>query len=254
MHSLAPEKTAARAYVTRSIETGVMRGCARRLSQLQPERRGCAEDHTVFIVDSDASVRQSLQDLLESVRLRSEAFESPGEFRRRALPEIPSCIILDVRLPGVSGLDFQRQLAHDGIQLPVIFLTGHGDISMTVRAMKAGAVDFLAKPCREQDLLDAVMAGIEQDRKRRDEIAKLRTLQQRYLAITERERQVMSLVTAGLMNKQIAAELGLSECTVKVHRGNLMRKLDARSVPGLVRISDLLGARSTDSAAPRFLE
>ena len=190
----------------------------------------------VYIVDDDADVRDGLIALFESVGLRCEAFSLATQFLTRKAPEVVSCLVLDVRLPGLSGLDVQAQLAEAEISIPVVFITGHGDIPMTVKAMKAGAVEFLTKPVREQDLLDAVGAALQRDRE--DEIRDLRT---RFDALSAREREVVARVVAGLMNKQIAAELGVSEVTVKVHRHNAMQKLGARSVADLVRMADALG-------------
>ncbi|MBX9844040.1 MAG: response regulator [Xanthobacteraceae bacterium] len=195
----------------------------------------------VFVIDDDAGVRKSLETLLRSVGLRVSTFNAPAEFLASRIPDAPSCLVLDVRLPGVSGLDFQAELAKANIQVPIIFITGHGDIPMTVRAMKAGALEFLSKPFRDQDLLDAVQAGLDRDRARRDSDTAVAGLQSAYRALTAREQQVMPLVTAGLMNKQIAAEIGVSEITVKVHRGNVMRKMGAKSLADLVRMADMLG-------------
>jgi FixJ family two-component response regulator len=200
----------------------------------------------VYVVDDDAGVRQSLTSLLQSIAMRVEAFGSAADFLKkgRIVDGIAAaCLILDVRLPGTSGLDFQAQLAKAGIHLPIIFISGHGDVPITVRAMKAGAVEFLTKPFREQDLLDAVQLALRRDRDRR--IQEKAVLQTRALfeALTAREQQVISLVTTGLMNKQVAAQLGVSEITVKVHRGNVMRKMGARSLPDLVRMADALGIR-----------
>ena len=200
------------------------------------------DEPLVYVIDHDPQARRAVETLMNSVQLGVMTFESPAEFLNTRLPDVASCLVLDVRLAGQSGLDLQLQLSRDGVGIPIIFMTGVGDISMTVRAMKAGAVDFLTKPCRDQDLLDAVMAGIERDRARRKALEEVAALQQLYSHVTERERQVMKLVTAGLLNKQISAELSVSEGTVKVHRGNLMRKLSARSVPDLVRMADLLSA------------
>ncbi|TCL62896.1 response regulator [Rhizobium sp. BK251] len=197
-------------------------------------------DSIVYIIDADTAVRDALQRLMKSMNLHSEVFESPDKFLETPLPDIPSCLVLDVRLPGLSGLDLQCQLAHEGDQLPIIFMTSYGDISMTVRAMKAGAVDFITKPYHDQDVLDAVMTAIERDKERRNRLKALRALEDRFLTLTEREQQVMLLVTEGLMNKQIAGELGLREVTIKLHRGRLMRKLSARTLPDLVRMADLL--------------
>jgi len=195
----------------------------------------------VFVVDDDASVRDALSNLFRSVGLRVKVFTSAHEFLQYKLPDAPSCLILDIRLPRVSGLDFQAELAKAGIHIPIIFMTGHGDIPMTVRAMKAGAVDFLTKPFRDQDMLDAVTTAIERDRGRRDEAKVLSDLRAAFANLTPRERQVMALVTAGLMNKQIAAEIGVAEITVKIHRGHIMRKMAAKSLPDLVRMAQMLG-------------
>ena len=206
-----------------------------------PRSTTSAEEAIVFIVDDDASVREALSNLFRSVGLQVETFGSAHEFLQSKLPNAPSCLILDIRLPRLSGLDFQAELAKADIRIPIIFMTGHGDIPMTVRAMKAGAVDFLTKPFRDQDMLDAVTAAIERDRNSRDEAKALSDLQALFATLTPRERQVMNLVTAGLMNKQIAAEIGLAEITVKIHRGHIMRKMGAKSLPDLVRMAELLG-------------
>jgi FixJ family two-component response regulator len=195
----------------------------------------------VFVVDDDESMRRSLATLLRSVGLDARVFASPQEFMRAERPDAPGCLVLDVRMPGMSGLAFQDQLAKAGLALPIIFITGHGDVPMTVRAMKAGAVEFLTKPFDDQVLLDAIHAAIERDRVRRREAAQLAELRARYRALTEREREVFTLVVAGRLNKQVAAELGLSVVTVKVHRGQLMRKMAAKSVVDLVRMADQLG-------------
>jgi FixJ family two-component response regulator len=197
----------------------------------------------VFVVDDDASLREALQSLLRSVGLKVELFGSGADFLKNKLPDAPACLVLDIRLPGVSGLDFQAELAKANIQIPIIFITGHGDIPMTVRAMKAGAVEFLTKPFRDQDLLDAVQIAIERDRARRAQDKTVHDVQAHFEALTPREQQVIGFVTAGLMNKQIAAELGVSEITVKVHRGNVMKKMGARSLADLVRMADALGIR-----------
>lgn len=195
----------------------------------------------VFVVDDDASMRRSLDSLLRSVSLDVHLYASAQEFMRATRPDVPGCLVLDVRLPGMSGLTFQQELAKAGIPLPVVFITGHGDVSMTVRAMKAGAADFLTKPFEEQALLDAVDAAIERDRARRGTATRVAELEALYRALTEREREVMTLVVAGRVNKQIAAEMGVSLVTVKVHRGQVMRKMLAKSVPDLVRMADELG-------------
>jgi|SRR5215471_9269262 len=195
----------------------------------------------VYVVDDDADVREGLKDLFESVGLEAQVFGSATEFLSKKLPDEVSCLILDVRLPGVSGLDFQAELAADQIKIPIIFITAFGDIPMTVKAMKAGAVEFLTKPVREQDLLDAVRAALDRDRLRREYDQETQDLRTRFEGLSTRERQIMTLVTSGLMNKQIAGEIGVSEVTVKVHRHNVMKKLGAKSLADLVRIADLLG-------------
>ncbi|HEV7719417.1 MAG TPA: response regulator transcription factor [Arsenicitalea sp.] len=199
-----------------------------------------APEPTVFIVEDDQSFREALTRLFRTVGLRTEVFGSATELLQSKLPNVPGCLVLDVRLPGLSGLDIQSEFAQANIQTPIIFMTGHGDIPMSVKAMKAGAVDFLTKPFRDQDILDAVVLAIERDRRRLEhdkEVANLRTL---FEALSGREREIMALVTSGLMNKQIAAEIGLSEITVKIHRGNVMRKMQARSFADLVRMAETL--------------
>jgi FixJ family two-component response regulator len=200
----------------------------------------------VFIVDDAAGVRDSLESLLRSVGQASMSFASAQAFLDAARPDLPACVVLDVRLPGQSGLELQRELARLGIDLPVIVITGHGDIPMSVTAMKAGAIDFLAKPFRDQDLLDAIQRGLRLDRERRSEAEQLALLWARCAALTPREREVMALVAEGLANKQIAATLDLKEVTVKVHRAQVMRKLEARSLPDLVRMADRLRALPSD--------
>jgi FixJ family two-component response regulator len=197
----------------------------------------------VFVVDDDASIRQALGRLFQSVQLRAEVFASPQEFLQGQRPDVPSCLVLDVRLPGLSGLDFQAELARADIRIPIVFITGHGDIPMTVRAMKAGAVDFLAKPFRDQDLLDAVTAAIQRDQQRREHESSVADLKVHFSRLTAREREIMALVASGLMSKQIAAQIGLSEITVKVHRSHIMKKIGARSVADLVRMAEALGVK-----------
>jgi FixJ family two-component response regulator len=195
----------------------------------------------VFVIDDDPSMRGALEDLVGSVGLAVRAFVSPQDFLQSKRPDGPGCLVLDVRLPGMSGLAFQQELARLGVALPIIFITGHGDIPMSVRAMKAGAVEFLTKPFHDQELLDAIHTAIERDRERRREAVLVAELQARWVTLTERERQIMTLVVVGRANKQIAADLNLSEMTVKVHRGQVMRKMHAGSLPELVRMADRLG-------------
>jgi FixJ family two-component response regulator len=202
-----------------------------------------AAEPIVFVIDDDLAMRTTLSSLFRSMGLRVELFGSAQEFAQIKMPDVASCLVLDIRLPGVSGLDFQAKLAEAGIRIPIIFMTGHGDIPMSVRAMKAGAVDFLTKPFRDQDILDAVVRAIERDKNRRDGEKGVSELRVLFDSLTSREREVMEHVVAGLMNKQIAAKLGITEITVKVHRGHMMRKMKVRSVIDLVATADLLGIR-----------
>ena len=195
---------------------------------------------TVYIVDDDSGVRRAVQDLVESVGLRAESFATGQEFLNKKRTSDPSCLVLDVRLPQMSGLDFQHKLADVGVQIPIIFITAHGDIPMSVRALKSGAVEFLTKPFRDQDLLDAIQQALQRDRATLEQRDELHDLQGRYSVLTARERDVMGLVVAGMLNKQIASEIGISEATVKIHRGNVMLKMQAGSLIELVRIADKL--------------
>jgi FixJ family two-component response regulator len=200
-----------------------------------------AAEPIVFVIDDDVAMRATLSSLFRSVGLRVELFGSAHEFAQIKMPDVASCLVLDIRLPGVSGLDFQAELAEADIRIPIIFMTGHGDIPMSVKAMKAGAIDFLTKPFRDQDILDAVIKAIERDQKRRDSEKGVSELRIRFDSLTSREREVMKQVAAGLMNKQIAADLGIAEITVKVHRAHMMRKMKARSLMDLIGMADRLG-------------
>lgn len=208
-----------------------------------------AEPPLILVVDDEAPVRNALCSLFRSVGYRAESFAAPQILLDQGIPEDACCLVLDIRLPITSGLDLQKQFNHGGIAIPIIFMTGHGDIQMSVQAMKAGAVDFLPKPFREQEMLDAVKAAIERDQVRREAEAGLHDLRERLRDLTARELEIMALATAGLMNKQIAAELGVSEVTVKIHRGRVMRKMGARSLADLVRYAEALGVRR-DTPAP----
>jgi FixJ family two-component response regulator len=195
---------------------------------------------TVYIIDDDRGMRQAIQDLVESVGLRAEVFATGEEFLRRQPAPAPGCLVLDVRLPQMSGLDFQRRLAESGVSIPIIFITAHGDIPMSVRALKSGAMEFLTKPFRDQDLLDAIQQALQSDTAARVQRAEIEDLEQRYQVLTAREREVMTLVVSGMLNKQIASQIGASEATVKIHRGHVMRKMKADSVVELLRMADKL--------------
>jgi FixJ family two-component response regulator len=207
------------------------------------DRRDASDDSIVLIVDDDPIVRGAISSLLQSVGRQVQLFESAPELLQTRLPDVPSCLVLDIRLPGLSGLDLQTELANAGLAIPVIFITGHGDISMSVRAMKAGAIDFLTKPFRDQDLLDAVTRAIERDRKRRNDEKDIQDLRVSFRSLTAREKQIMALVTDGLPNKQVAARTGISEVTTKIHRGRVMKKMGAKSLADLVVMAEALGVR-----------
>jgi FixJ family two-component response regulator len=206
-----------------------------------------AKESIVFVIDDDASMRRALTNLFQSVGLTVEVFGAAPEMLQSKLPDVASCLVLDVRLPGLSGLDFQTELAKASIRIPIIFMTGHGDIPMSVRAMKGGAIDFLTKPFRDQDMLDAVVTAIERDRKRREADRIAAHLQGLLESLTPREREILALVSSGLMNKQVAAELGLAEITVKLHRGHIMKKMGAKSLADLVRKAETLGINRNNS-------
>jgi FixJ family two-component response regulator len=216
---------------------------------MMSQRNSLVKEPVVFVVDDDDSMRQALARLFYSVKLRVEVFASAQDFLKSTRPDVPSCLVLDVRLPGLSGLDFQAELAKGDIRIPIVFITGHGDIPMSVRAMKAGAIDFLAKPFRDQDLLDAVAAAIQRDQQRREQEHVISDLRAHFESLTPREREIMTLVAGGLMTKQIAAKFELSEITVKVHRSHLMKKMGARTVAQLVRMAEALGV--VPGTAPR---
>jgi FixJ family two-component response regulator len=203
-------------------------------------------EQIVFVVDDDESMRVALTYLFQSMNLRVEVFSTATAFLESKLPSTTSCLVLDIRLPGVNGLEFQDVLAKAGIHIPIVFMTGHGDIPMSVKAMRAGAIDFLPKPFRDQDMLDAVMRAFDQDRKRRDEEKVVSKLRHLFESLTPREREVLPLVISGLMNKQIAHRLEISEITVKIHRGQVMKKMEARSLADLVRMADILGIKRTN--------
>jgi FixJ family two-component response regulator len=209
----------------------------------EPASKEAVKEPIVFVIDDDLSMRRALTNLIQSVGLEVQTFGSAAELLKSELPEVVSCLVLDIRLPGLSGLDLQAELAKANIRIPIIFITGHGDIPMTVRAMKGGAIDFLTKPFRDQELLDAVVGAIDKDRKRREADKTVANLQALYDTLSSREREVLGFVAAGLMNKQIAAELDLAEITVKIYRGHIMKKMQARSLADLIRMTETLGIR-----------
>ncbi|HEY1983377.1 MAG TPA: response regulator transcription factor [Xanthobacteraceae bacterium] len=215
------------------------------MNPTSPQALAGDEQPIVYVVDDDEAIRRSLANLFQSVSLQVQVFGSAFELLQAALPDVASCLVLDIRLPGVSGLDFQNELAKANVRVPIIFMTGHGDIQMTVKAMKAGAIDFLTKPFRQQEMLDAVATAIARDRKRRKDEKILASAQALFETLTPRERDVLALVAAGLMNKQIAAEIGIAEITVKIHRGHIMRKMRTKSLADLVRITERLGFHGT---------
>ncbi len=220
------------------------------MTQRQPSAHSAVPVRpTILVIDDDASLCEALCSLFRSVGLEAKAFASATELLQAKLPDVPSCLVLDIRLPGVSGLDFQDQLAKANVRIPIIMMTGHGDIPMSVRAMKAGAVDFLTKPFRDQAMLDAVARAVERDRMRREREAALTEARRLFGSLTTREREIMRLVTKGLMNKQVAADLGLSEITVKIHRGNVMKKMGVRSLADLVRMAELLDVHSAQDTS-----
>jgi FixJ family two-component response regulator len=208
---------------------------------MSPRDLAKTQDSIVFVIDDDEGMRRALANLFRSVGLEVEVFASASEMLQSKLPDVASCLVLDVRLPGLSGLDFQIELAKANIHIPIIFVTGHGDIPMSVRAMKGGAIDFLTKPFRDQDMLDSAMMAIERDRKRREAEKTISGLRAHFETLTPREREVLALVAAGLMNKQIAAEIGIAEITVKIHRGHVMKKMGARSLADLIRMAEAIG-------------